>query len=164
MGKKYFLLDAELETAGWDFFNSNDFKKNIFKILDNNAIVLEMQTPSHGMWSVFKTFKQNDNGVFEEVIPDRYEILPDFMEKAYTEDLSPDELDMWKKGYIKANCDYKYKDFEIKDGEFLKPLYDDGNNKIYVEKENGQGGWISCDYDEGYNIYMLNQNFFFLAG
>lgn len=36
MGKKYFLLDAELENAGGDFFNSNDFKKNIFKILDNN--------------------------------------------------------------------------------------------------------------------------------
>lgn len=36
MHKNYFLMDAELENTKGDFFNSNDFKKNIFKILDNN--------------------------------------------------------------------------------------------------------------------------------
>ena len=135
-----------------------------FNVLENDMIVLEMQTPSYGMWSVYKTFKRNDIGVFEEVIPERYDILPDFMERAYTESLSGDELDMWKNGYIKAHCDYKYESFEIKNGEFVKPLYDDGNNKIYVEKENGDGGWISIDYAQGYNPAEFNQNFFFLAG
>ncbi len=135
-----------------------------FRIIDNDTIVLEMQTPSYGMWSVYRYFQRNANGVFEEIIRESYDILPDFMEKAYTENLSGTELDMWKKGYIKANCDYSYEDFEIKNGEFLKPLYDDGNNKVYVEKENGDSGWISIDYSKGYNPSKLNQNFFFLAG
>lgn len=135
-----------------------------FNILENDQLVLEMQTPSYGMWSVYRTFQRNENGLFEEVIPDRYQILSDFMEKAYTEDLGGHELDMWQKGYIMAHCDYEYEGFEIKEGEFLKPLYDDGNNKIYVEKEDGTGGWISSDYALGYNLSMLNKNFFFLAG
>ena len=36
MGKKYFLTDAELENSNEDYFNINDLKKNIFKILENN--------------------------------------------------------------------------------------------------------------------------------
>lgn len=135
-----------------------------FNVLDNDWITLEMQTPSYGMWSIYRTFQRNDDGVFEEVVREYYDILPDFMEKAYTEELSGDELDMWKKGYIKARCDYKYEDFEIKTGEFIKPIYDDGNNKIYVEKEDGAGGWICIDYAQGYNPSALNQNFFYLAG
>ena len=135
-----------------------------FDITPADTITLEMQTPSYGMWSVHRTFKKNANGVFEEMIPEQYDILPDFMEKAYTDNLSGIELEMWKKGYIMAHCDYEYEGFEIKEGEFLKPLYDDGNNKIYVEKENGEGGWISSDYAQGFNISMLNPNFFFLAG
>lgn len=135
-----------------------------FNVNNDDTITLEMQTPSYGMWSVYRSFKRNQNGVFEEVIPEQYDILPDFMEKAYTENLSGDELEMWNKGYIKAHCDYEYDNFKIKNGEFLKPLYDSGNNKIYVEKENGEGGWISSDFSQGYNLSMLNQNFFFLAG
>ncbi len=135
-----------------------------FNILENDQLVLEMQTPSYGMWSVYRTFQRNENGVFEEVIKEHYDILPDFMEKAYTKDFSEHELDMWQKGYIMAQCDYEYEGFKIKDGEFFKPLYDDGNHKIYVEKEDGTSGWISIDYAKGYDPAKLNQNFFFLAG
>ncbi len=135
-----------------------------FNILENDTIVLEMQTPSYGMWSVYRTFQRNENGVFEEVIPEQYDILPDFMENAFTGNLSGHELEMWSKGYIKAHCDYEYEDFKIKNGEFLKPLYDDGKNKIYLEKENGEGGWISIDFSTEYSMFDFNQNFFFLAG
>ncbi|MBE7029782.1 MAG: hypothetical protein E7405_06025 [Ruminococcaceae bacterium] len=135
-----------------------------FNILENDQLVLEMQTPSYGMWSVYRYFQRNENGVFEEVIKEHYDILPDFMERAYTKDFSEHELDMWQKGYITAHCDYKYEDFEIKEGEFFKPLYDDGKNKLFVEKENGTDGWISLDYAQGYDPSMLNPNFFFLAG
>lgn len=131
---------------------------------NDDRLTLEMQTPSYGMWSVFKTFQRNENGVFEEIIPEYYDILPDFMENGYLENLSGNELDMWKKGYIMAYCDYKYEDFEVKKGEFVKPLYDDGKNKIYMEKENGEGGWISIDYAQGYNPTEFNQSFFILAG
>ena len=34
--EKYFLTDSELENVNGDFFNTNDLKKNIFKILENN--------------------------------------------------------------------------------------------------------------------------------
>lgn len=135
-----------------------------FNVLDNDRITLEMQTPSYGMWSVYRTFQRDDSGVFCEVIPEHYEILPDFMEKAYTEDLNGDELDMWNKGYIKAYYDYTYQSFEVKTGEYIKPIYDDGNNKIYVEKEDGTGGWICIDYAQGYNAIEFNQKFFYLAG
>ncbi len=135
-----------------------------FNVLDNDWVALEMQTPSYGMWSVFKTFQRNENDVFEEIVPEYYDILPDFMEKAYTEEFSENELNMWKKGYIMAHCDYNDGSFEVKKGEFVKPLYDDGKNKIYIEKENGDGGWMSIDYAQGYNPAEFNQNFFFLAG
>ncbi len=135
-----------------------------FNVNSNDTITLEMQTPSYGMWSVYKTFARNDLGVFCEVIPEHYEILPDFMEKAYLENMNGEELDMWKKGYIKAYCDYKYESLEIKTGEYVKPIYDNGKNKIYVEKENGKGGWMNMDYSEGYNPSEFNPRFFFLAG
>lgn len=135
-----------------------------FNVNADDTITLEMQTPSYGMWSVYKTFAQNNFGTFEEVIPDRYEILPDFMDKAYTGDMSDDELEMWKNGFIKAYSNYDDGTLSIKKGEYVKPIYDDGENKVYVEKEDGTCGWMNIDYAKGYNPAEFNQYFFFLAG
>lgn len=66
----------------------------------------------------------------------------------------------WEEGYIKAYTDYYYNGEYISQGEYVKPLYDDGNNKICVERENGKRLWINL---EG-NRESLNPHFFFLAG
>lgn len=135
-----------------------------FNVNDDDTITIEEQTPSYGMWSVYKTYSRNDDGVFEEVAPKYYDILPDFMEKAYTENMSDKELEMWKKGFIKAYSDYDDGTLVIKTDEYVKPLYDDGKNKIYLEIENGESGWMNMDYADGYNPAAFNQYFFFLAG
>lgn len=135
-----------------------------FNVNDDDSITMEMQTPSNGMWSVYRTFKKDSDGVFEEVSLERYDILPDFMETAYTKNLDDFEVEMWNKGYIKAYIDYTYQSFNIKAGEYVKPLYDDGNDKIYVEKEDGTGGWINIDFSLEYSMFDFNQNFFYLAG
>lgn len=135
-----------------------------FNVNADNTITIEMQTPSYGMWSVYKTFAQNDLGTFEEVFPEHYEILPDFMEKAYTEDMNSKELEMWKKGFIKAYSHYDDGALSIKKDEYVKPIYDNGKNKVYVKKEDGTGGWMNIDYAKRYNPAEFNQYFFFLAG
>ncbi len=138
-----------------------------FNVNDDDTITIEEQTPSYGMWSVYKTYKV-DYITLEEIPPERYEILPDFMEKAYLGDMSGEELDMWKKGYIKAYCDYKNDSFEIKTGEYVKPIYDDGKNNIYIEKEDGTGGWmfigIGENFTREFDPEKFNSHFFYLAG
>ena len=135
-----------------------------FNVNDDDTITMEEQTPSYGMWSVYKTYEVDHQGL-SEIVPEKYEILPDFMEDGvYFENMEPYELEMWNKGYIKAYCNYKNESFEIEKGEFVKPIYDDGDNNIYVEKENGKGGWMDIDYAKGYNPMEFNSYFFFLAG
>lgn len=136
-----------------------------FKVNDDDTITVEEQTPSYGMWSVYKTYARNSDGIFEELVPKYYEILPDFMERGmYRESFDKYELEMWKKGYIKAYSDYDDGTLVIKTDEYVKPLYDDGKNKIYLEKENGENGWMNMDYADGYNPGNFNPFFFFLAG
>lgn len=129
---------------------------------DDNTITIEAQTPSQGMWSVMKTYRLDEHfGFFEEVKPKQYKILPDFMEgRSQHLDMTSEEKDMWEKGYIKAYIDYDGNNFTIEKGEYIKPLYDDGNDHILVEKENGEQGWMTLSYD----LYSFNQHYFYLAG
>jgi len=139
-----------------------------FNVNEDDTITLEMQTPSYGMWSVYRTYERDEYGIFGEVVPEKYEILPDFMENAYKENLSGKELEMWEDGYILAHTDYDYDGFSIEEGEYIKPLYDDGENRIYVEKQDGTGGWMNIGYDDYFNSVFnrdeFNNHFFFLAG
>ena len=135
-----------------------------FNVNEDDTITLEMQTPNSGMWSVYRTFERDEYGIFCEVIPEKYEILPDFMERAFTDDLTDEEIEMWEDGYILAHTDYDCDGFSIETGEYIKPLYDDGENKIYVEKKNGTGGWIDIGYESDFDRYNFNFNFFYLAG
>lgn len=53
MGKKYFLTDSELENVNGDFFNTNDLKKNIFKIIENNKMPYNIAVI--GKWGLGKS-------------------------------------------------------------------------------------------------------------
>lgn len=132
-----------------------------FNVNDDNTVTIEEQTPSRGMWSVYKTYKIEYRGLME-IPPERYEILPDFMARQLTYDagMDADEKAMWEKGFIKAYTDYPDENVIIKAGEYIKPVYDDGKNKVLVKKENGDALWIDLEL----NLYDFNPHFFFLAG
>lgn len=142
-----------------------------FNVNDDGSITMEEQTNSSGMWSVYRTFSRDGLGVFREVKQDKYDILPDFMEKSYfvdpnntTNAPSGEELTMWKKGYIKAHTSYTNNGFTISEGEYFKVLQDNDKNMIYVEKEDGSAAWISIDYNSTFPREALNEAFFYLAG
>ena len=140
-----------------------------FNVNNDGTITLEEQTNSPGMWSIYRTYKRDDMGVFREVKQESYDILPDFMENNYRIDpsahnaITGNELYMWKKGYIKAYITYTDNGFTIYAGEYFKPLKDNDNNKLYVEKEDGSAAWINIEYSKFDGLHM-NEAFFFMAG
>ena len=136
-----------------------------FKVNDDGTVTLEEQTNSVGMWSVNKKYELKD-GAFEEVPYDKYIILPDFMEKReyFGEEVTYEEKEKWKDGYIKAYCPYANESISIAEGEYIKPLYDNDKNRIYVEKETGETGFIDVGYDSGLDRDVFNEMFFYLAG
>lgn len=153
---------GESEDSMWLGYAVNFY----FNVNDDDSITLEMQTPSQGMWSVYRTFAQDKSGVFTENKPEYYEILPDFMEDSYiyTDDFNPvseEEKEMWRKGYIKAYKTLSSKNFVINADEYFKVLFDSGDEEIYIEKENGEAAWVKLENDK---FYGLNDYFFYLAG
>ncbi len=137
-----------------------------FNVNDDDTLTIEEQTSSAGMWSVYKKYKRNSQGVYEEIRPDKYEILPDFMKgvEEWGEFISEEEKALWKKGYVMARLSYKNENIELSVGELFKPLYDDGNNNLYIEKESGEKGWIDISYENFGDRHDFNPLFFFLAG
>ena len=137
-----------------------------FNVDDDGIITMEEQTSSNAMWSVLKTYRLDSAGVFNEEVPEYYEILPDFMEEGYAnEELMGEEKEKWQRGYAKAYAKYSGEDIVIEEGEYFKPVYDDGNNRIYIEKENGEKGWIPIPgYDINKGRNELNEYLFFVAG
>lgn len=136
-----------------------------FKVNDDGTISIEEQTNSAGMWSINKKYELKD-GIFEEILYDKYIILPDFMEKRdyFGEDVTDEEKEKWKAGYIKAYCSYSNESISIEEGEYLKPLYDNDKNRIYIEKENGEAGFLDVSYNSDLDRSAFNDMFFYLAG
>jgi len=137
-----------------------------FNLNDDGTITIEEQTGVSGMWSVYRTYERNNHGIFKEIKPDKYEILPDFMENHayYLGDVSNKESEMWEKGYILAYDSYENESIKIAKGEYFKPTHDDGKDKIYIEKENGEKGYLTLNFETYDEISVLNRDFFFLAG
>jgi len=140
-----------------------------FNVNNDDTLTIEEQTPSAGMWCVYKTYRRGAQGIYEEVRPEKYEILPDTMEivDGWPQFETEKEKEMWQKGYIMAHCPYSDNEISLKTGDFFKALYDDGNNKIYIEKENGESGWLDVSFENSTfsNIrHELNPAFFMLAG
>lgn len=135
-----------------------------FNVNEDDSITIETQTDSAGMWSVYKTYREND-GFFVEDIPETYKVLPDFMERAISGEtsLSGEELAKWKEGYVKACVEYAGDGITLAPGDYFKVTLDDGNNNLYIKKESGEAGWINVDYKNEAR-YQLNGLFFFLAG
>jgi|GEM_PF-3913748 len=148
--------DREIYDCCWTGYAINYY----LNVNDDDTITIEEQTSSAGMWSVHKTYKRGAKGRFEEIKPEKYEILPDFMnEGCYTDEINGKEKSMWNKGFIKAYVDYEF----INEGEYFKVLYDDGKDNIYIETQKGKSGWIYIGY-EAEGRYDLNPYYFYLAG
>lgn len=152
--------DTESKDELWIGYAVNYF----FNVNDDGSITLEEQTSSAGMWSVYKNYYRDENGIFVEKKPKYYEVLPDFMVREYgfIEDMGKEETEKWEKGYIMAHTDYTSNGFTLYEGDYFRVLYDDGNNGLYVEKESGEGAWINIDYSM--EREELNRNYFYMAG
>ena len=152
----------EDETYVYDSMGTGYVDFHYFNVNDDGTITIKEQISSYGMWHAYKTYMRNEKGNFEKIVPAYYEILPDLMEQRleWNEQISGYERDMWKKGYIKAYCKYYGDGIVLNQGDYFKPLYDNGNNYIYVEKTNGQGGWIYVNWETA----GLNHTFFMCAG
>ena len=153
------------ETTILDYNGIGYVDKYYLNVNDDGSITIEEQTDSAGMWEVLKKYYRDTDGIFKELVPQYYEILPIFMENIlyWSSDLTGYERTMWEKGYIKSNVKYQSNGFTINKDEYFKVMYDDGNDHIYVVKENGNAGWIYIGYDAD-NRYKINDRFFYLAG
>lgn len=69
-----------------------------FNINNDDTLTLEEQTSSYGMWSVYRKYRRNSAGAFVEVKPDKYNILPDFMNNQLTYDNDMDYEETVKVG------------------------------------------------------------------
>lgn len=136
-----------------------------FKVNDDDTLTIEEQTDSVGMWSVNKRYEFKD-GVFKEIPYDKYVILPDFMSdrEFFGENVTDEEKEKWKSGYIKAYIPFSNESISINEGEYIKPLYDNNKDRIYIEKESGETGYIDVGYDSSFERYAFNDMFFYLAG
>ncbi len=168
--RQRFLEDAYYDEEGERVINGDNWLgyavTYYFNVNDDDTLTIEEQTTSTGMWSVYKTYRKNTDGVYEEVRPDKYKILPDFMKgvEEWGEFVSDEEKALWKKGYVMARMSYKSESIDITVGEAFKPLYDDGKNKLYIEKEDGEQGYIDISYENFGDRHDFNPLFFFLAG
>jgi len=135
-----------------------------FNIEQDGTITTKTLAGISGMWETYKKYSRNSNGIFEENRPEYYEILPEFMEEklALDSELTGEEREKWENGYVKAYTNYTGEDITIKKNEYFKVKFDDGNGKVYIEKENGDSGWIYIGYDMD-SYHPLNDKFFYLA-
>ncbi len=153
-------LDFVLEDSRWTGYIDDYY----FKVNDDDSITLKEQTDSLGMWTVYKSFALVDDA-FEETVPEKYEILPENITVLveYMEDIDEKEREMLKKGYLRAYATIELEDITINEGEYFKPVYDNGKDDIYIEKENGEEGWIYIG-TEAVERRELHKYFFMLAG
>ena len=149
---EYYELDEN-----WTGYVENHY----FNVNDDGTITFREQTPSMGMWHVYRTYKRNAQGKFEEIVPSYYTVLPEEYDLSFWEGgFSDYEIDMWRKGYIRAYTKYYGDGVVINKGDYFRVLYDNGKNYIYIEKTNGQAGWIYVTWDTN----KLNEVYFTLAG
>ena len=137
-----------------------------FNVNNDDSITIKEQTDSYGMWSVNKSYRINSNGMFQEIFSDTYKVISDYIKDGidFAEDVSKEEKEMWKKGYIMAHKTHTWEGFTISEGEYFKVLYDNCKNMIFIEKENGESGWISISDEHFADRYEINRYFFGLAG
>lgn len=110
-----------------------------FDLHDDGTFTLQLQTKSAGMWDVYKTFRIDEYGNIVLIPQSTYIVAPNSAYRA----------NQW--GYYQVNKTIKGRGLTLYKGDWIKPLYDDCNNNIYIQKSNGSGGWFAIDgYNYGY--------------
>ncbi len=117
---------------------------------DDGSITLQTQTDSNGMWDVYTTYRINEYGNIVLVPQDTYTVVPS----------SWYHSDQW--GYWLVEQTFTGSGLPLYQGDRIKPVLDDGNNHIYIQKSNGQGGWFTIpEYSLSYgNVSKM----FIMAG
>ncbi len=149
----------------YDHYYTGYVNDHYFNANDDGTFTMRCQTPSAGMWDVYQDFYRDEYGSFVEKAPEYYyEVIPNSLSSRleWDDTLWGYERTMMEKGYFLANASYSSNGITINRGEYFKILYDDGNDNIYIVKDNGTAGWIYMGYDVPVR-YELNP-VFYLAG
>ena len=140
----------------YDFCSFGFISNPEFSIENDKSILME-NVFNATAGSIYTTYKLNENDIFEEVIPAYYTIDNSRMANYLpSDDITGYERSMWEKGYIKAYKNHSDNGVVINRGEYFRVLYFNGYEYIFVEKENGNSGWIYL----GENMYELNPYYF----
>ena len=172
------ILSYEPGLPAYHFYDESGEKRDFlymqgiyFNVNEDSSVTLSTCTSvPMGYWEVLRTYSLNDSGVFAENKPKSYKIRHDFNEENYEEwynsvkdiyfsnkDITEKDREMLSKGYIKAHSKLSADNIVIEEGEYFKAPYDDGKDKVYIEKENGETAWVLYKSEDfGY----LNQYFF----
>ena len=101
---------------------------------DDGSFTVQQQTSSTGMWDIYVTYRLDDYGSLVRINQDVYTVVP----KTWGYGVNP-----W--GYYPVYESVYGRGLTLKAGDYIMPVYDDGNNNIYIRKSNGSEGWFSID-------------------
>lgn len=141
------LLPCDFGVRGGYVTNEYHAYPDYLDVNDDNSITLHHGSRL-GNWSIYRKFALI-GGIYIEVVPELYPIPLNYAETfySYKHAVSATDIDMMKKGFIQAAASYQYGDFYIKQGEYIRLVYEK-EGAIYVEKTNGTGAWIYVNCDE----------------
>ncbi|MDO5477808.1 MAG: hypothetical protein Q4G23_01445 [Clostridia bacterium] len=148
----------EGQKVGWISTATYGIVQPKMEFLDENSFSFRMSsTLEYPILRIYEKSNTDDMFYPEKNVP-YWEIDREFVieRSKYIHFNNTYEEEMWKQGYIKAYCDHNGEFISIKEGEYFKVLYDNGNSYVFIEKLNGESGWIYI----GGRGYMLNFDFF----
>ncbi len=134
-----------------DVFYTGYVEAYIFDINDDGTFMLQEQTDSIGMWDVYVPYRINSEGIIERVYKDSYEVV-------YGSSYGENEWGFWY-----ANTNLIGYGMPIYAGEWIRPVADDMNGNILIEKSNGTKGWIRRD-SYSYGAFEECSMLFMMAG
>ena len=110
-----------------------------FTLHDDGSFTLQTQTESWGMWDIYTTYKINWEGNIVLIPQDYYEVVP-----------STWSYGVNNYGYYPVNQTLTGRGVNIYKREYIKPIYDDNKDHIYIRKNNGSEGWLTIEHTSDY--------------
>lgn len=129
---------------------------------ESGELNLNRRTRSVGLWGVKTALALDEAGRLVEHGSDVSDVwLDGVFDLLYTGGTA-EEDEMAERGYAQAKMDYDF----LKQGDYFTILYDDGNDNVYIETDDGREGWINVSLDNlDINTRMeLSPVIFMLAG
>ncbi len=123
----------------------------VFDVNDDGSFTIQEQTDSFGMWDVYVPYKLNESNVIERVQKDSYPVVAN-TSYGYNE---------WGFWYVdKTLTGYG---LPLYSGDWIKPIADNMNGNILIEKNDGTTGWVIRNWDN-FSLFEGCSRLFWMAG